>query len=192
VFGDLNYSAPEKYDGQAFNQEIPFERTVLINLVDNSGDVTNNIEAWWVDADSKTALGKPYIFFNRVVDSSSFPVTTLNLTAYNAPSNVSTDQNHTLNFGAEFDEYNGDINTNSLFERFYKQYIVQTFEQNGRIIKVSANLPISFMLNYSVNDIIVINAEEYYINSINMNLATGKSELELIVKKATYTNSVLT
>ena len=192
VFGDLNYSAPEKYDGQAFNQEIPFERTVLINLVDNSGDVTNNIEAWWVDADSKTALGKPYIFFNRVVDSSSFPVTTLNLTAYNAPSNVSTDQNHTLNFGAEFDEYNKDINTNSLFERFYKQYIVQTFEQNGRIIKVSANLPISFMLNYSVNDIIVINAEEYYINSINMNLATGKSELELIVKKATYTNSVLT
>ncbi len=192
VFGDLNYSAPEKYDGQAFNQQIPFERSVLINLVDNSGDVTNNIEAWWVDADSKTALGKPYIFFNRVVDSSSFPVTTLNLTAYNAPSNVSTDQNHTLNFGAEFDEYNGDINTNSLFERFYKQYIVQTFEQNGRIIKVSANLPISFMLNYSVNDIIVINAEEYYINSINMNLATGKSELELIVKKATYTNSVLT
>ena len=69
---------------------------------------------------------------------------------------------------------------------------MQTFEQNGRIIKVSANLPISFMLNYSVNDIIVINAEEYYINSINMNLATGKSELELIVKKATYTNSVLT
>jgi len=192
VFGDLNYSAPEKYDGQAFNQQIPFERSVLINLVDNSGDVTNNIEAWWVDADSKTALGKPYIFFNRVVDSSSFPVTSLNLTAYNAPSNVSTDQNHTLNFGAEFDEYNGDINTNSLFERFYKQYIVQTFEQNGRIIKVSANLPISFMLNYSVNDIIVINAEEYYINSINMNLATGKSELELIVKKATYTNSVLT
>ena len=194
VFGDLNYSAPDKYDGQAFNQEIPFEKTVLINLVDSSTPPveTNNIEAWWVDADSKTALGKPYIFFNRVIDSSTYTVTSSNFTSYNAPSNVSTDQNHTLNFGAEYDEYNGDINSNSLFERFYKQYIVQTFEQNGRIIKVSANLPISFMLNYSVNDIIVINAEEYYINSINMNLATGKSELELIVKKATYTNSVLT
>ena len=194
VFGDLNYSAPDKYDGQAFNQEIPFERTVLVNLVDNSNPPveTNNIEAWWVDADSKTTLGKPYIFFNRVIDSSTYTVTSSNFTSYNAPSNVSTDQNHTLNFGAEYDEYNGDINSNSLFERFYKQYIVQTFEQNGRIIKVSANLPISFMLNYSVNDIIVINAEEYYINSINMNLATGKSELELIVKKATYTNSVLT
>ena len=192
VFGDLNYSAPEKYDGQAFNQELPFERSVLINLINNAGVVTNNVIGWWVDAEGKSTLGSPYIFFNRVIDSSSYPVTNTNITAYNAPSNVSTDQNHTLNFGAEYDEFNGEVNTNSLFSRFYQQYIVQTFEQNGRIIKVSANLPISFMLNYSVNDIIVINAEEYYINSINMNLATGKSQLELIVKKATYTNSVLT
>jgi len=192
VFGDLNYSAPEKYDGQAFNQQLPFERSVLINLINNAGVVTNNVIGWWVDAEGKSTLGKPYIFFNRVIDSSSYPVTNTNITAYNAPSNVSTDQNHTLNFCAEYDEFNGEVNTNSLFSRFYQQYIVQTFEQNGRIIKVSANLPISFMLNYSVNDIIVINAEEYYINSINMNLATGKSQLELIVKKATYTNSVLT
>ena len=53
-------------------------------------------------------------------------------------------------------------------------------------------LPVSFVLNYTVNDIIVINAQEYYINSIQTDLTTGKSQLELIVKKATYTNSVLT
>ncbi len=57
---------------------------------------------------------------------------------------------------------------------------------------MSAQLPISFMLNYSVNDIIQINGEQYYINSININLGTGKSELELIVKTSTYTNSILT
>lgn len=192
VFGDLNYSAPEKYDGQSFSQDVPFERTVLINQETSAGVTTGNILAWWVDDGGSTALGKPYIFFNRVVDSSSYPVTSLNLTAYNAPSNVSSDQNHTLNFGAEYDEFNGDVNSNSLFSRFYEQYIIQTFNQNGRIIKVSANLPISFVLNYSVNDIIVINAQEYYINSIQIDLTTGKSQLELIVKKATYTNSVLT
>ena len=192
VFGDLNYSAPEKYDGQSFNQEVPFERSVLINQQTSAGVTTGNIIGWWVDADSKTALGKPYIFFNRVVDSSSYQVTSLNLNSYNAPSNVSSDENHTLNFGAEYDEFNGDVNTNSLFSRFYEQYIVQTFNQNGRIIKVTANLPVSFVLNYTVNDIIVINAQEYYINSIQTDLTTGKSQLELIVKKATYTNSVLT
>ena len=165
---------------------------VLINQETSAGVTTGNILAWWVDDKGDTTLGKPYIFFNRVVDSSSYPVTSLNLTAYNAPSNVSSDQNHTLNFGAEYDEFNGDVNSNSLFSRFYEQYIIQTFNQNGRIIKVSANLPISFVLNYSVNDIIVINAQEYYINSIQTDLTTGKSQLELIVKKATYTNSVLT
>ena len=192
VFGDLNYSAPEKYDGQAFNQEVPFERSVLINQQTSAGVTTGNIIGWWVDDAGKTTLGKPYIFFNRVVDSSSNTITSLNLTAYNAPSNVSSDENHTLNFGAEYDEFNGDVNTNSLFSRFYQQYIVQTFNQNGSIIKVSANLPISFVLNYSVNDIIVINAQEYYINSIQTDITTGKSQLELIVKKTTYTNSVLT
>ena len=192
VFGDLNYSAPEKYDGQAFNQEVPFERSVLINQQTSAGVTTGNIIGWWVDDAGKTALGKPYIFFNRVVDSSSYQVTSLNLNAYNAPSNVSSDQNHTLNFGAEYDEFNGDVNTNSLFSRFYEQYIVQTFNQNGRIIKVSANLPVSFVLNYSVNDIIVINAQEYYINAIQTDITTGKSQLELIVKKVAYTNSVLT
>ncbi len=192
VFGDLNYSSPEKYDGQAFNIDVPFERSVLINLRDNSGALTNNVEAWWVDADSKTTLGKPYIFFNRVIDSSSNTVTSSNFTSYNAPSNVSSDENHTLNFGAEYDEFNKDINANSLFSRFYQQYVVQTYNQNGRIIKVSANLPISFVLNYGVNDVIIIDGQEYYINSIQTDLTTGKAQLELIVKKVAYTNSVLT
>jgi hypothetical protein len=192
VFGDLRYSAPEKYDGQEFNQEVPFERSVLINLQDHNGNQTNNIIGWWVDDSGNTALGKPYIFFNRVVDSSSYTVTSSHLTSYNAPSNVSSDENHTLNFGAEYDEFNGDINTNSLFSRFYQQYIEQSFNLKGRIIKISAQLPVSFILNYTVNDIIVINGQEYYINSLTTNLATGKTELELIVKTLTYTNSVLT
>ena len=79
-----------------------------------------------------------------------------------------------------------------MFSRFYQQYVVQTYNQNGRIIKVSANLPVSFVLNYGVNDIIVIDGQEYYINSIQTDLTTGKSQLELIVKKVAYTNSVLT
>jgi len=192
AFGDLEYSAPEKYDGQAFNLEVPFERSVLINLQNNSGVNTNNILGWWVDDKGDTTLGKPFIFFNRVIDSSTYTVTNSNITAYNAPSSVSSDGNHTLNFGAEYDEFSKSVNTNSLFSRFYQNYIVQTFNQNGRIIKVSARLPVSFILNYRVNDVILIDGQEYYINNITIDLTTGKSELELIVKTVSYTNSVLT
>tara|TARA_R100001443_G_scaffold12761_3_gene22507 strand:+ start:4310 stop:6472 length:2163 start_codon:yes stop_codon:yes gene_type:complete len=195
AFGDLEYSAPEKYDGQAFNLQVPFERSVLINLQNSSGVNTNNILGWWVDDAGSTTLGKPFIFFNRVIDQSGgsgSPVTGLNITAYNAPSSVSTDQNHSLNFGAEYDEFNKSVNTNSLFSRFYQNYILQTFNQNARIIKVSARLPVSFILNYRVNDVILIEGQEYYINSIKIDLTTGKSDLDLIVKTVTYTNSVLT
>jgi len=192
AFGDLEYSAPEKYDGQAFNLQLPFERSVLINLQNSSGVNTNNILGWWVDDKGETTLGKPFIFFNRVIDSSSNTVTGLNITAYNAPSSVSADGNHSLNFGAEYDEFNKSVNTNSLFSRFYQNYILQTFNQNARIIKVSARLPVSFILNYRVNDVILIEGQEYYINSIKIDLTTGKSDLDLIVKTVTYTNSVLT
>tara|TARA_A100000172_G_scaffold75793_1_gene58791 strand:+ start:3874 stop:6027 length:2154 start_codon:yes stop_codon:yes gene_type:complete len=192
AFGDLEYSAPEKYDGQAFNLQLPFEKTVLINLQDSSGVNTNNILGWWVDDKGETTLGKPFIFFNRVIDSSSNTVTGLNITAYNAASSVSADGNHSLNFGAEYDEFNKSVNTNSLFSRFYQNYILQTFNQNARIIKVSARLPVSFILNYRVNDVILIEGQEYYINSIKIDLTTGKSDLDLIVKTVTYTNSVLT
>lgn len=194
-FGDLEYSSPEKYDGQAFNLQVPFERSVLINLKDTNDDTTNNILGWWVDESNNTTLGKPFIFFNRVIDQSGgsgYPVTGLNITEYNAPSSVSSDGNHTLNFGAEYDEFNKTVNTNSLFSRFYENYIVQTFNQNGRIIKVSAILPVSFILNYRVNDVILIDGQEYYINKITIELTTGKSQLELIAKTVSYTNSVLT
>ena len=194
-FGDLEYSSPEKYDGKAFNLQVPFERSVLINLKDTNSDTTNNILGWWVDESNNTTLGQPFIFFNRVIDQSGgsgYPVTSLNITEYNAPSSVSSDGNHTLNFGAEYDEFNKTVNTNSLFSRFYQNYIVQTFNQNGRIIKVSAILPVSFILNYRVNDVILIDGQEYYINKITIELTTGKSKLELIAKTVSYTNSVLT
>jgi hypothetical protein len=192
VFGDLRYSAPEKYDGKPFDLKVPFERSVLINLVSHAGSSTDIVEGWWVDADSKTTLGKPFIFFNRNLSTGSNTVTSSNFTTINTPSNVSVDENHSLSFGAEYDEFEKDINTNSLFKRFYEQYVVQTYNQNGRIIKISANLPVNFILNYGVNDIIVINGQEYYINTIQTDLTTGKSQLELIVKKVAYTNSVLT
>ena len=69
---------------------------------------------------------------------------------------------------------------------------MQTFNKNTRIVKVKAKLPVSFILNYSVNDTIVIGDQSYYINSIKINLNSGDSDLDLIVKKQSYTNSVLT
>ena len=191
-FGGLSYSAPDKYDGQAFQLQLQGQRSQLINPRDENGALTGNVFAWWVDAENKTTLGKPYLFFNRLVDSSSYPILSANFQSYNAPSNVSSDRNHTLNFGTEFDEYTGEVNTNSLFNRFYSQYIVKLFEQQARVVEFTAQLPSSIVLNYELNDVFIINGQEYFINSIRNNLLTNKSRLELITKQSNYTASVLT
>ena len=191
-YGGLSYSAPDKYDGQAYQLQVQGQRSQLINPRDENGALTGNVFGWWVDADDKTTLGKPYFFFNRLVDSSTYPITSATFNSYNAPSNVSSDGNHTLNFGAEFDEYTGDVNANSLFSRFYSQYIVKLFEEQARIVKFTAQLPTPIILNYELNDVFIINSQEYYIISITTNLLTSKTELELITKQSEYTPSVLT
>ena len=191
-FGNLNYSAPEKYDGQSYDVQVDGQRSQLINIIDENDDLTGIVYGWWVDAESKTTLGSPYMFFNDLVDAADYPITLSQFDQYNAPSNVSPDRNHTLNFGIEFNEYTGDVNENSLFSRFYSQYIVKLFEEQARVVKFTAQLPSSIILNYELNDVFIVNGQEYYINSIQTNLLTNKSELELITKQSAYTPSVLT
>ena len=191
-FGNLNYSAPEKYDGQSYDVQVDGQRSQLINIIDENDDLTGIVYGWWVDAESKTTLGSPYMFFNDLIDVADYPITLSQFDQYNAPSNVSPDRNHTLNFGIEFNEYTGDVNENSLFSRFYSQYIVKLFEEQARVVKFTAQLPSSIILNYELNDVFIVNGQEYYINSIQTNLLTNKSELELITKQSAYTPSVLT
>ena len=72
------------------------------------------------------------------------------------------------------------------------QYIIQSFEQQSRIVKFKAMLPMNILLNYNLNDTFIINGQQYYINSIKTNLTTQESDLELLTKQTDYTASVLT
>ena len=88
-----------------------------------------------------------------------------------------------LNFDIESDEYsreNFGVYTNSLFKRFYQTYIVDAFNPKKRIFKLTAHLPNSILLNYSLNDRFQIGDKVFTINSINTNLKTGESKLELL------------
>jgi hypothetical protein len=89
----------------------------------------------------------------------------------------------TLNFDNEVDEWNlqdygGD--TNSLFKKFYQTYIEDAFNAKKRIFKLTAHLPNSVLLNYKLNDRFQIGDKVFTINSIDTNLKTGESKLELL------------
>jgi hypothetical protein len=99
----------------------------------------------------------------------------------NGTSSVAPD--YTLNFDNEVDEWNFTDyggNTNSLFKKWYKTYIEDAFNAKKRIFKLTAHLPNSVLLNYRLNDRFQIGDKVFTINSIDSNLKTGESKLELL------------
>ena len=90
---------------------------------------------------------------------------------------------YTLNFDNEIDEwsftdYGGQ--SNSLFKNFYKTYIEDAFNAKKRIFKLTAQLPNKVLLNYKLNDRFQVGDKVFTINSIDTNLRTGESKLELL------------
>ncbi len=90
---------------------------------------------------------------------------------------------YTLNFDNEIDEwsftdYGGQ--SNSLFKNFYKTYVEDAFNAKKRIFKLTAQLPNRILLNYNLNDKFQVGDKVFTINSIDTNLRTGESKLELL------------
>jgi hypothetical protein len=93
------------------------------------------------------------------------------------------DSAYTINFDSEKNEWTFEdygIYANSLFKRFYKTYIEDVFNPKKRIFKLTAHLPSSILLNYKLNDRFQIGDKVFTINSIDTNLKTGESKLELL------------
>ena len=113
------------------------------------------------------------------------------ITQYYRPSNTnedgtsSTPAAFTINFDDEIDEWNltnYDGGTNSLFKKFYTNYITGIFEEKKRIYKLKSYLPTDILVNYRLNDELVIQDRTFTINSISTNFKTEVSELELLNK----------
>jgi len=86
-----------------------------------------------------------------------------------------------INFNLEKNEYSGDSAfTGTLFENYYKNYIEDIFNKKSRLITVQAYLPIKIIQNFTLADKFIINEREYRINTIQTDLSTGKSQIELL------------
>ena len=94
---------------------------------------------------------------------------------------------YSLNFGEEFSpsEDNG-VNSNSLFREHWKTYIKNLlYNSTTRVLTVKAILPSKILQNYRLYDKFIISGKAYIISSINTDLKTGESSLELITDNYT-------
>lgn len=190
-WGTLEYAASDKFEGEAYNIEIPFEHMKFERLYDiDTGNETGIQWGWSVDTKQDSTIGEPLLFYATkpiaTIAAVNIAGTRENIISPWVPSNSLTllnlfgTQSQSLNFHSEFDEYSRIPNDKTLFESYYKDYIKDLFDRRKRLTFVSAYLPISVTENLSLADKIIVFNKLYRINKITTNFETNKSELELI------------
>mgnify|MGYP003124105531 CR=1 FL=1 len=157
--------------------------SVLLSVANEGSSVTftyqdtNNATQTVVVADNSSTT------VNNVIKNSVFASSNVDTGGTITITYTTSDDSQTINFSQEVNPFvTGQIDDNTLFKSFYRQYISDIFSYNRRLVKVKAILPQSFLLNYKLSDTIVISNEEFIINKITTNLQTGESSLELLNK----------
>ena len=186
-------------DGGLYSVVAPFSHLKYERLLDLDDNSQTDIQwGYFVDDNQESYMGKPLLFYPVYTNPSqtiSFVDEVGSDGAYdshkaitgsvNMPSNSVSFSSGTstanINFKNEFNEYTGDNTfTGTLFENYYKTYIQNVFNTKNRITKVKAYLPLRILLNFTLADRFDINGKRYKINSIDTNLKTGESNIELL------------
>ena len=207
-YGNLEYQATADgtnssliFDGKDYKVKLPFEKIYYERLFDEDDLIqkTEMSNGWLADDNQKEVLTKPILFYNipQTVDDGSFQIGFVGkgiISQYNRASNTNAedyfdgngwqlvDGTKSLNFNTEYDEYTFSEVKNSLFRRYYSNYITTVFDKNTRIFELEMKASLSFLLNYKINDTLIIKGEQFLINNIRTNLTTGITKLELILK----------
>tara|TARA_R100001163_G_scaffold50923_1_gene38348 strand:- start:159 stop:2465 length:2307 start_codon:yes stop_codon:yes gene_type:complete len=187
-WGSLNYNQNTntyRLDGTTYKIELPFAHFKYERFPTTAVQV-----GWSANKEQNAFLSKPLLFY-PLRQASTTQVSFKGASSptyestYNIPSNsryLSTSSGEdNINFGAMINEYAAVSFNGTLFENYYRNYIVNIFNTKNRLIKIKAKLPLSIVLNYSLNDIFIIKGQKYRINSITTNLSTGMANLELLL-----------
>lgn len=199
-WGGEEYKDTSNLSGQIYKVEPDFHHCKyekLLDVSDTSIDTKLQV-GYFVNDNEESYLGSPLILYvnSNLPASVSISYTGVNgleeittASNINMPSNLSDIDNPlstNIHFGVERSEYDAQVGvpateaTETLFKRFYQSYIENVFNVSSRIIKVSAVLPIGFMTQLKLSDVVIIAQQKFRINSYTMNLNTGRTSLELI------------
>jgi hypothetical protein len=196
-WGAETFNGNGNLDGGIYVVKLPFEHMQFERLVDLD-DVTGATRTtaqygYCVNDNQQPYIGKPILFYpilktGGATTPISFRDDSANhseITSYILPSNsvalAASTSTANINFGNMINEYTGLNNyTGTLYNNYYSSYIENLFLESSRLVKYTAYLPLSIVLNYTLADIFIVNGQQFRINSLNINLTNNKSQIELI------------
>ena len=198
-WASTTYKAGEnELSGSEYKIEVPFSHFQYERLNDVNGGSQKDIQwGYSVNESQEAYKGAPLLFYPirqntggiSFVDFMSDPNGVADnhkqLTNIVLPSNSvtlsSASDTSNINFNNEKNEWSLDTTfTNTLFKEYHSNYITNVFDTKNRLTKVKAYLPLKILLNFTLADRFDINGKRYKINSIDTNLATGESNIELL------------
>ena len=205
-WGGITYTGDETLDSSDKTYEIiaPFQHMKFENL---NGAGSGSLQVGHlIDDKLEPYLGKPVLFYPIHTSSLSGTITpfklqknisgldgysgsvdSVNQAQYWIPSNSPTVDNtnadypQTIHFNQETNEYtNGNDYDETLFVRYYQNYVVNVFRSNERLTKIKAKLPLKFLRDFSLANEVQIGDTAFRVNKITSNLQTGDTNLELL------------
>ena len=206
-YGELNFIS-DSTKGNKYEIKIPFEHMLFERLQDKTSGALSTVQVGsFLNQELEPSIGQPLLFYGIYQQNqddinfcentrpetygalASNTATNYIINDYWIPSmcsslgTSSTAPNFNLNFGSEINtytltDYGG--NNNSLFQKYYTNYITRVFNKRTRIFKFSAILPLKVLLNLTLDDLIIVGTRAYTINKMSTKLQSGETSLELL------------
>ena len=201
-FGDLN--AFFSWDGDDFQIELPFECPLFERLTDYGGhaggtstlsnvlvykSITNQVDQ---ESQFNPYVGAPVLFYGEFsldisantigfIDETN-AITEVNQVWYANTSSTSTGTGlaYSICWGADIDPYYLTSVGKSLYQTYWEDYITDLYNAKRRVFNVSALLPLGTIINLQLNNKLIWNNQRWIINSVQVNMTTGKTNLQLL------------
>lgn len=197
-YGDLR--SVFNFDGGDFVVQLPFECPLFERLTDQNGGVLTNVLVYKsITRDTNEGgtfnpyKGAPVLFYgyynnyNLTANPVSFLDELLNEYQvtncwYSNTSNrySSAAASYSTCFGAEIDPYHLAVVNRSLFNEQWSDYISDLYDKSRRMITIEAVLPIGKIITLDLKNKLIWNNTKYLINSVQVNMTTGKATFELL------------
>lgn len=189
--GDIGYGdlrSTYDIDGTELKVETQFENLVFERLNNiSTGDLTNIQVGKSFDKTLEPYIGKPFIFYRcgyQFYDT-SIKLHDYGHTHYTWLTSTENDLlvnqvSNSVNYSADKSTFLYSEITRNLFSNYWQDYISDLYSLKRRISNYTAYLPIGVLINLRLNDRIKIGGYAYIINSMKINLVSGKVDFELL------------
>jgi hypothetical protein len=205
-FGSLTYEpevdfASDKLEIESpFNVPVPSELNILNAVGQPYAQTTGILTHKYVDS-SGSGIGDSMslVYFNGLkhnvgyyiqngFNGSNVPSFTV---LYRAPNfsifnkKVPDAASNSLAFGLEQPVNSNDIPLNTLYERFYADYLARIYDRGTKILVLDAVLPMGEFMNIRLNAALEYQGHTYIINNMSYDFMQQKARLELLKRPQT-------